>query len=576
MYKSKIDISETGITELDTILNGGFPKGSIILLSGNSGTGKTVLATQWLYNGAGKYGEAGIYFALTEPISKVIKNASSFSFYKSLPKRSSVHLTDLRSTLRLMHFKRQIDYKYIQKVLDRIENLVDKTKAKRIVIDSITALCYILEDKNLIRNFIFRLGNTLSQLNCTTILSSEVSDLGYSVFGVEEFICDGIIELKQQIQCSDMIRTLQIAKMRGVSYNTKCHKFKITKDGVQILTKIRPELNYPSSKKFLPSGINGLDVALGGGFFQGSNTLVVGPAGTGKSLFGVQFLYEGLKRKEPGLLVSFEESKEQILRNAGNIGCDFKKYLNKDLLALINYYPETLLPEEHAQNIIKTIDKSRIKRCVIDSLSTLFNNFSENDFRIFIRNISAYLKVKGITTVFISAGAKLMDIGNISESQMSTLTDNIILLKHVEISDEMKLMISVLKTRGTNHDRLLRRYIITDNGVKVGEAYTNLEGVTTGVTKKVHEPINLKEVDKKIESEFKNYIGPKGSKIFSNLKKKELTKENVLNYIDKLIKRGIVKKGNTTNFKQRILTILEERDKAKEIKILEELFKGEE
>jgi len=572
----KMDISKTGITELDDILNGGFPKGSIILLSGNSGTGKTTLSTQWLYNGAEKYGEVGIYFALTEPIAKTIKNVSSFSFYIPKSKNGNVHYTDLRSSLRLLNYKGQVQDKDVHKLLFIIKDIVEKTKAKRIVIDSITALCYILENKNLIRNFIFQLSNTLSKLNCTTMLSSEVSNSGYSVFGVEEFICDSIIKLKQEEQDAGLIRTLQIVKMRGKSYNSDLHKFRITNYGVDILTRVKPELNYSSSNKVMTSGINGLDTLLGGGFFQGSSTLVVGPAGTGKSLFGIQFIYEGLKRKEPGLLVSFEESRGQVLRNSSNIGCNFKKYANKGLFTLINDYPGSLLPEEHIRNISRVIDKLKIKRCVIDSLSTLFNNFSKNDFKMFVRKISAYLKIKNVTTIYPSTGSVLTDINNITESEMSTLTDNIILLKHVEISGEMKLMIAVLKTRGANHDKTLRSYIITKSGLNIGEAYTNLEGVITGVTRKVHESINLEKIDEKIESEFKKFIGPKASKAFSSLKNKGLTKENILNYTDNLIKQGIVKKNNAINFKNRISTILDERNKAKEIKMLEELFKGEE
>lgn len=550
---TKSDISKTGIEELDHILNGGIPRGSIILLAGASGTGKTTLALQWLYGGISKYNETGIYFTLTESITKVIKHVSSFSFYEAARRGSNVHFSDLRSLLRLLHLsEKRISYEDMEKLLETIRNVVKKTKAKRLVLDSVTALCYILHREDMIRQFIFRLGNILSELGCMSFLVSEVPTGEYSIFGVEEFICDGIIKLEQQSQGDNIIRLLKIAKMRGVLYNPRLHKFRITRDGVFILRQVKPELDFQSFKTLVTSGIKGLDKMLEGGYFKGSSTLVAGPAGTGKSLFGIQFLHEGLKRNEPGVLVSFEESEAQVLRNASTIGCSLKKYLDNGLFVLLSYYPDKYLPEENLINIANAVEKIKAKRCVIDSLSCIAGAIPAMDYKGFVRHLITYLKGRGITTLFTTATTRLTGSTNIAEMPVSTLTDNIVLLKYLEVRGCMKLMIAILKTRGADHDKSLRGYTITGKGLIVGEAYTNLEGIMTGVARRISESI-----EERLEAEFIKFIGPMATSAFLELKNKGLTKTNIFIYIDELTSQKILEKKDVKLFKQNVNDIIQ-------------------
>lgn len=487
------DISQTGIEELDKILNGGIPKGSNVLLAGSAGSGKTTLVMQWLYNGL-RYKEPGVYFALTEPITKTIKNASSFDFYKPTSSKSSVYLTDLRSTLGLLNLKgKKLEEKDLDKVLDAIASVVKKTGARRVVIDSITAMCYLLEEKNLIRIFIFRLSNVLNDLECTTIMTSEVHEGKYSVFGVEEYISDGIIWVGQKSKKDDIYRTLKIAKMRGVAFTPETYRFKITRKGITLLRKMRPELSFPSSARQVTSGIEGLDDMLNGGFYEGSTTLISGAAGTGKSLIGLQFLYEGLKNKEKALIVSFEESKDQIMRNALNIGKDLKPYHEKGLLNFYVSYPSNRLPEEHILDIISIIEEKGIKRLVIDSLSAFASAFSSEDFEDFFKKLNIYLKHNNVTTIFTYAKS---DVTGKTEAEFhtSTTTDNIMVLKYVEIDSEMRLMVSILKTRGKGHDKKLREYMIDDKGTKIMDSFKDVEGVFSGKTSR--------KVDSKLAEAF--------------------------------------------------------------------------
>lgn len=481
--KTRYNFSVTGITEFDDITNGGIPEGHIVLLSGNAGTGKTTFSMQWLYNGAGVYNEPGIYVALTEPITKTLKNISSFKFYQDVKDKKLVHLMDLRSTIRILDIKHQkIKDEDIYKILTVLKDIVIKTKAKRMVIDSITALCYVFQDKDMIRNFIFRLGNMLNVLNCTTFLTSEVHNEHYSVFGVEEFISDGIIIFKQIHKREDVIRTLQIAKMRGIHYKPDIYKFNITPKGISILTKIIPDLTFTSSKKIITSGVTGLDKMLNGGFYEGSSTLVSGAAGTGKSIMGLQFLYEGLKKKQPGLLISFEESEDQILRNTLNLGMDLKKFVDNGILNIVTMFPDQMQPEELILSIKNYIESKKIQRCVIDSLSALSLCYDQDTLSGVFKKLNIYLKSQMVVTIYTYAKDQLLGASDVNN--ILTTTDNIIILKYVEIDSEMRLMISVIKTRGTHHDKKLREYHITKKGITIKDTFKGVEGVFSGKTTK--------------------------------------------------------------------------------------------
>jgi len=479
--------SSTGISELDAILGGGFPKGSVILVSGNSGTGKTVLALEWLFNGVTKFNENSVYVTFTEPLFKTLKNLEGMSFYKrNVVEEEKVKILDIRKEFGIKGFKEE-------KILDLIEAEVKKNTAQRLVIDSVTAIAYNLEDKARIRRFIFDLGTMLSTLGCTTILTSEVSSDKFSVYGVEEFISDGIILLKQEEQKFQSVRTLEIAKMRGIKFETGFSAFRITTDDIKIFPQLKVPLTHASGIKKISLGVEGIDKMAHGGLYEGSTSIIAGSTGSGKSVLGLHFIWKGLRKNEPCLLAGFEESGNQILRNARGFGFDFEKYEKNGLLKIMCAYPSEKYIEEHLLDIKKVVDDMNIKRCVVDSLSSIGNSFEEEQFRYFVKRLNAYLKSNSVTTLFTTATASLMGVEKLTEAHLSTMTDNIILLKYVEVGGEMKLMISVLKTRGDDHSKSLREYKITNKGIVVGETFKGYESVMTGSARKISTTIEDKE-----------------------------------------------------------------------------------
>jgi len=236
-------LCETGIEKLDEMLCGGIPTGSTVLVVGSSGTGKTTLCMQYLINGA-KKGERGVFFTITEPLFKLTKNLESFSFYdKKLVESGLVNLIDLRIiSERLGLDTEKYTVEDASALLDILRDIANELNVKRLVIDSITALCYRLQTPEMIRDFIFKLGSSLAAMNCTTLLTSEIPPFKfqYSPYGIEEFISDGILFLGDVERKGDLIRTFQIVKMRGTAHDrTKTAMLISTKNGVELETLLR-------------------------------------------------------------------------------------------------------------------------------------------------------------------------------------------------------------------------------------------------------------------------------------------------------------------------------------------------
>jgi len=231
-------LCKTGIEELDVQMGGGIPVGSTVLMVGSSGSGKTTLCMQFLINGA-KQGERGVFFTITEPLFKLTKNMEGFDFYdKKLIESGMVNLIDLRIiSERLGLDTEKYSVEDAAALLDVLKDIADELNVKRLIIDSITALCYRLQTKEMIRDFIFKLGSSLAAMKCTTFLTSEVPPrvFQYSQYGIEEFIADGIIFLGDVERKGDLIRTFQTIKMRGTSHSRAKFAMSISaKNGVEL------------------------------------------------------------------------------------------------------------------------------------------------------------------------------------------------------------------------------------------------------------------------------------------------------------------------------------------------------
>jgi len=537
--------SPTGIKEFDEALKGGFPKGSVVLLAGSSGSGKTIFSFEWLFNGV-KQGEKSIYITLTEPLFNTLKNLETFSFYdREAIESESLKIIDMRDSI---FDPKGFDY---EKVLDFIEDEITSSGATRLVIDSVTAIAYTINNKAHIRQFIFELGKILATLGCTTILTSEVADENsYSMFSVEEFISDVILRCDRIKKDNQLLRTISIIKVRGKETFMGSLDFRITSEGIKVIPPLDVKMTAKATSERISIGNEDVDKLLFGGVLKGSSTMLAGTTGTGKSLLSLSFIFDGLKKGEHCLYVGFEESRDQIVRNAAAFGWDLKPFEKKGLLIIRSSYPHEKLLEEHLADIKKIVESKKISRCVVDSLSAISNSHPKKDFLSFARRLNGFLKSDEVTSIFTLVSSAVLSQTISAEAQVSTLTDNLIMLRHVEMEGSLQPVMNIVKIRGSDHSKDLIEYSITSKGLKIGHNLSGFEGILTGVSRKVD-----KTIEEKVYAEFKRFLGDLADVMFAKVQEKGLTGKNVIKFIDDISSQNILKSDQLTFFKDNIKEI---------------------
>lgn len=543
----------TGIDELDALLNGGFPVGATVLLAGSSGTGKTILATQWLFAGCARYGEAGIYISMTEPVAKSLRNATTMSFYDPrLLNPLQVHFTDLRALMTGMGLDdREFTRDDIAKVVELIRNMAVQSRAKRVVLDSVTAMAYRLRDRDLIRHFIFQLGTMLGQLDVNVILTSEVTGEGYSVFGVEEFISDGILKMSYVQGGEERIRQLEVVKMRGSSFNSHSCVYRITPAGVRLFPYVHRSMIAQVSDERMSTGIEGLDKMADGGYFVGSSTLLSGASGTGKTVMTLHFIAEQLRKDRRCLYVSLEESRDQLFKDARMLGWDLALSEKAGLLRVISVYPEQRYLDEHVTAIQEAVDEGGIETVVVDSLTALGNVFPDALVRDFTARMVTYFKAKLITCVFTHASDAILGSSGATESQLSSLFDTIVMLRFVEVRSALRHGVIILKMRGSAHDEALREFVfVSGQGIRISTDFSGYEGVMRGEARKTSETI-----EERLRALLVGIFGERGEIILAQEKAKGLTMDGTRAILRELSDQGILSARRKREF-------LEELEKA--------------
>jgi circadian clock protein KaiC len=483
--KKQLPKSPTGIQGLDEITGGGLPKGRPTLICGGAGCGKTLLAMEFLVNGARLFNESGVFMAFEETAKELIKNVASLGFdMRDLTARKKIVLDFVY--LEPIEIEESGEYN-LEGLFIRLGQAIDSIGAKRVVLDTIESLFSGLPNPHILRAELRRLFRWLKEKGVTAIITGERGEATLTRRGLEEYVSDCVIVLDHRVADQISSRRLRVVKYRGSTHGTNEYPFLIDEDGISVLPVTSLGLQQIASTARIPTGIPRLDAMLGGaGYYKGSNVLVSGTAGTGKTSVAVLFAVSACSRGERALYFSFEESPSQIIRNMRSIGIDLEPWVQKGLLQFQANRPTFAGLEMHLMTISKAVNAFKPQVVIFDPLTSFIIGDNENEVKMMVMRLMDLMKINKCTTLFTS-----LILGGSSSEQsqlhIASLIDTWLLLDDIEIGGERNRGIYILKSRGMAHTNQIREFLLTDHGVELRDVYVGPSGVLTGSARLVQE-----------------------------------------------------------------------------------------
>ncbi|MCG6860457.1 MAG: hypothetical protein LJE70_04135 [Chromatiaceae bacterium] len=474
MSREPIKTAPTGVPNLDGILGGGVPLYSVNIIAGSSGSGKTILTQQMMYNNCHDE-TTGIFFTtLSEPAFKMIRYQQQFDYFDLERLNENLFYVDLGQALR---------DKGLDEALGLIQRNVEERGARFIAVDSFKAIHDLAGGHSEVRRFGYDLAVSLAAWTCTSFLVGEYTEdeiLGEPIFAV----ADGIFYLTNSKQGMQNVRRLNVAKMRGMNYFTGDHPFRISTEGIHLFPRIKtppiPSSVHPS-RDVVGSGVQGLDAMAKGGLPQGSVTLVAGGAGTGKTLLGLHFVMAGVTAGEPALYVTFQETPEHLKNIARGFGWDLGTFVDKGLLEILYTSPVEMGVDEHTEAIKDAIGKVGARRVVIDSLMDIeIATPDKVRFKDYVYSLVSDFRGRGITSMLTNEIPELFGPLQLSAHGISFVSDNVILLRYVEIGSVLRRGISILKMRGHEHDKTVCEFEIAEQGLRILPGFGSWISILSG------------------------------------------------------------------------------------------------
>lgn len=460
-------IEPTGVPQLDTVLGGGLPKGSLAIILGPPGSGKTTLASQIAFSVAKRGQKALLLTALSEPTTKLLNHLQSYSFFTPELVGNEVQIFSIQQFLAQGKSPTAQD----------IVAAVRQTHANLVVLDGFQAIRALEPDFITSRQLLYDLGTRLSLLGTTTIITTEADPRDPTLFP-EMTTGDLLMGLYFTLTGTRAFRSLEILKVRGRAPMLGRHSMVLSEDGVQVYPRLEAcshLLNHFSTKSIeskkerVTFGLLELDTLLGGGLNRQTSTLLAGSLGTGKTLLALQFALSGIPKGENALFLSFRETPEQLMLKAEafQLGEQLRAALAPGGgLTLQRWEPVEIDPDEVATKMLAALDANGIRRVVIDSIVELERAVIESSGKDRVSNylaaLLAILRSRDITLLALKEISKAVSTQvDFSADTLSILAENVVLVQHLAVNNRLHRVISVLKMRFSAHDHNLREFIIT-------------------------------------------------------------------------------------------------------------------
>jgi circadian clock protein KaiC len=469
---------QTGISGFDEITGGGLPAGRPTLVCGSAGAGKTLFAMEFLVRGVTTYNEPGVFMSFEETDEELAINVASLGFdLKQL-------IADKKLILDYVFIERSEieetgDYD-LEGLFLRLEHAINEVGAKRVVLDTLEALFSGLPNEAIIRAELRRLFRWLKEKGVTAVITCERGEGTLTRYGLEEYIADCVILLDNRVDNQISTRRLRIVKYRGTSHGTNEYPFFIDHEGFAVLPITSIGLDHKAPTERISTGNARLDSMLDGkGFYRGSSVLVSGTAGTGKSTIAAHFIDAACQRGERSLVLAFEESQNQIIRNMRSVGIDLEQYVKRGLLRFKNARPSNFGLEVHLALIHKAISEYEPQVVVVDPITNFLAVGEAPATKSMLTRLIDFLKTKQITAVFTSLTNSSIEIED-SQVGVSSVMDSWILVKNVESNGERNRGLYILKARGIAHSNQVREFRLTNHGMELIDAYVGSDGVLMG------------------------------------------------------------------------------------------------
>lgn len=474
----------TGITGFDEVTRGGLPRGRPTLVAGAAGSGKTLFGIEFLVRGATEHGEPGVLLAFEEAAGDLATNVASLGF--DLPQLEADGLIAI-DTFQLdpADFVETGQFD-LEGLFVRLQLAVERVGARRVVLDTIEVLFSALGNTAVVRSELNRLVRWLKERGLTVVITGErgrESD-DFTRLGIEEFVSDCVVVLDHRVTDGLSTRRLRVAKYRGSLHGTNEYPFLITAQGFTVVPLSSLGLEYEASEERIGTGVAKLDEMLGGGIFRGSSVMVSGTSGTGKTSIGVTMAAASCARGERTLLMSFEESPAQLVRNMRSIGIDLQPWVDQGLLRIHAVRATAHGLEEHLAELHRLVDEVRPSLAVIDAVVSLRRGGGTDDTSSVLTRDLDLLKSRGVTAVLTT-----LTHGHEAESSdvhISSLVDTWLLLRNHESNGERNRLMYVIKNRGSAHSNQVREFVLSEHGADLVDVYVGSHGVLTGSARVEH------------------------------------------------------------------------------------------